>query len=169
MLLLKSRWDQMSDERYTSRVCRLETRLDQLADASYAEPNARRIAKRMGKYRKELTAFLWEKDLEATNNAAERAIRPAVVARKISGGSRSANGAAAFAKLASLLRTAGQQGKNVLATIKGLLMAAWQTGNPAHQQHRPSPQRRPPARPLRPPRRPAGDRQATVCPFETDV
>ena len=131
MLLLKSRWDQMSDERYTSRVCRLESRLDQLADADYAEANAKRIAKRMRKYRRELTAFLWEKDLDGTNNTAERAIRPVVVARKISGGSRSKKGADAFAKLASLLRTAGQQGKDVLATIKGMLMAAWETGNPA--------------------------------------
>jgi hypothetical protein len=131
MLLLKGRWDQMSDNRYTSRVCRLETRLDQLADASYEEPNEKRIARRMAKHRKELTAFLWEKDLDGTNNAAERAIRPMVVARKISGGSRSDKGAGAFAKLASLLRTASQQGKNLLGTIKGMLMAAWETGNPA--------------------------------------
>ena len=131
MLRLKTRWDQMSDERYTSRVCRLETRLDAPADADYDEPHARRIGKRLRKYRKELTAFLWEKNLEGTNNTAERAIRPAVVARKISGESRSANGADAFAKLGSLLRTAGQQGKSLLATIKGMLMAAWETGNPA--------------------------------------
>jgi transposase len=85
----------------------------------------------MRKHRKELTAFLWDKDLDGTNNAAERAIRPAVVARKISGGSRSKNGADAWAKLASLLRTAGQQGKSVLATIKAMLIAAWETGNPA--------------------------------------
>lgn len=85
----------------------------------------------MRKHRKELTAFLWDKDLEGTNNLAERAIRPAVVARKISGGSRSKKGAAAFATLASLLRTAGQQGKNVLATIKAMLVAAWATANPA--------------------------------------
>jgi len=131
MLLLKSRWDQMSDERYTSAVCRLESRLDGLVDADYTESNEKRIAKRMGKHRKELTAFLWEKELDGTNNAAERALRPAVVARKISGGSRSEKGAAAFAKLASLLRTAGQQGKNLLGTIKGMLTAAWAVGNPA--------------------------------------
>jgi transposase len=121
----------MGDERYTSRVCALEGRLDRLADADYDEPHAKRIGKRMRKFKKELTAFLREKDLEGTNNAAERAIRPLVVARKISGGSRSGNGADAFAKLASLLRTAGQQGKNTLATIKSLLVAAWSTGNPA--------------------------------------
>lgn len=129
MLLLKSRWDQMSDQRYTSAVCRLETRLEELASGDYAEPNEKRIAKRMSKHRKELTAFLWEKELDGTNNAAERALRPAVVARKISGGSRSEKGASAFARLASLLRTARQQGQNLLETIKGKLMAAWGEGN----------------------------------------
>jgi transposase len=131
MLLLKRRWDQLSDKAYTSSACRLETRLDQLLTLEHDEPNAKRIAKRMRKHRKELTAFLWDKDLDGTNNAAERAIRPAVVARKISGGSRSKNGADAWAKLASLLRTAGQQGEDVLATIKAMLIAAWETGNPA--------------------------------------
>jgi hypothetical protein len=131
MLKLKSRWDQLSDERYTSRVCRLENRLERLLAIEQDEPNAKRIARRMRKYKKELTAFLWEKELEGTNNIAERALRPAVVARKISGGSRSDAGAEAFAKLASLLRTADQQGKHLLETIKGMLMAAWAVGNPA--------------------------------------
>jgi transposase len=151
MLRLKNRWDELSDERYTSGVCRLESSLDALiaanagragkgskaADAADAgrtastEPNVKRLARRMRRYRKELTAFLWDKDLEGTNNLAERAIRPAVVARKISGGSRSKKGADAFATLASLLRTAGQQGKNTLATIKAMLVAAWEAGNPA--------------------------------------
>ena len=131
LLLLKRCWDQLSDEKYTSRACRLETRLDELLKAERDEANAKRIAKRMRKHRKELTAFLWDKNLDGTNNAAERAIRPAVVARKISGGSRSKHGADAWAKLASLLRTAGQQGKNVLATIRAMLIAAWATGNPA--------------------------------------
>jgi hypothetical protein len=84
----------------------------------------------MRRYQKELTAFLWEKDLDGTNNAAERAIRPAVVARKISGGSRSKNGAEAWATLASLLRTAGQQGKNILETVKSMLIAAWAADKP---------------------------------------
>jgi transposase len=131
MLLLKGRWGQIDDKIYASRVQRLVTRLDQLADADYGEADAKRIGKRLRKFKTELTAFLLEKELDGTNNAAERAIRPVVVARKISGGSRSDNGAKAFATLASLLRTAGQQGQKVLGTIKSLLIAAWSVGNPA--------------------------------------
>ena len=131
MLLLKGRWDKMGDDQYTTRVCRLADRMDRLADAAYDEPNAKRIAARMVRHRTALTTFLWEKDVEGTNNTAERAIRPIVVSRKISGGSRSKQGADAFAKVASLLRTAGQQGKDVLGSIKGMLMAAWASKSPA--------------------------------------
>jgi transposase len=86
MLHLKKQWDTLSDDQYLPRLSRLESELDQLAKARYDEPNARRIGKRLRKHQTELTAFLWTKDLQPTNNAAERALRPAVVARKISGG-----------------------------------------------------------------------------------
>ena len=125
MLLLKKQWDTLDDAQYTMRVRRLESKLEQLATAEYEEANAKRIARRMRKHQKELTAFLWDKDLDGTNNAAERALRPAVVARKISGGSRSKNGAEAWATLASLMRTADQQGRRILETVKAMLVAAW--------------------------------------------
>jgi transposase len=130
MLLLKGQWQTLGEQRYLGRVKRLENKLEELACADYAEANAKRIAKRMRKHQKELTAFLRDKELDGTNNAAERAIRPAVVARKISGGSRSKNGAAAWATLASLMRTANQQGKNVVGTIRSMLMAAWASERP---------------------------------------
>jgi transposase len=130
MLLLKKQWDALDNAQYTARVCRLESKLEQLATGNYEEANAKRIAKRMRKHQKELTAFLWDKDLDGTNNAAERALRPAVVARKISGGSRSTNGAEAWATLASLMQTAGQQGKRILETVRAMLMAAWASDKP---------------------------------------
>jgi hypothetical protein len=137
MLLLKSRWEELGNGRYVPSVRRLETKLQQLITTHYDEPHARRIAKRMVKHQKELTVFLLEKDLDGTNNAAERALRPAVVARKISGGSRSKNGAEAWATLSSLLRTAGQQGKNQLETIKSMLTAAWAAEKPPTMPARP--------------------------------
>lgn len=130
MLALKRRWNELGDQVYVSRVIALENRLQRLSEDEYDEPNERRIANRMRRHRNELTAFLWDKNLDGTNNAAERALRPAVVARKISGGSRSAAGAAAWAKVASLLRTARQQGKDLLPAIKGMLQAAWAINRP---------------------------------------
>ena len=130
MLALKRRWDRMGDKVYVSRVIGLENRLRRLAEAEYGEPNERRIARRMRRHRNELTLFLWDRDLDGTNNAAERALRPAVVMRKVTGGSRSKRGAAAWAKVASLLRTARQQGRDLLAAIRAMLQAAWATDRP---------------------------------------
>ena len=130
MLRLKPQWEALGDKRYFQRVRELERHLGKLVTASYEEPNAKRLSRRMIKHQKELTAFLYDKDLDGTNNAAERAIRPAVVARKISGGSRSKNGAAAWAVLASLLRSAGQRGQNLLETVRSMLVAAWASKHP---------------------------------------
>jgi len=51
-------------------------------------------------------------DVEATNNIAERAIRPAVVMRKISGGSRSERGARTFETNMSVIQTWKMQDKD---------------------------------------------------------
>ena len=128
---LKGEWETLDDKQYDRRARRLESQLVKLAAAEYDEPNETRIAKRLKRHQKELTPFLWEKDLDATNNAAERAIRPAVVARKISGGSRSADGADGWAVVASLMRTAGQQGRNLLETMRSMMIAAWATRKPS--------------------------------------
>jgi hypothetical protein len=130
MLALKRKWDGLTDECYTRRACRIEDRLERLAKGAYDEPHAARLAKRLLRHRAELTRFLWERDLDGTNNAAERALRPAVVMRKVTGGSRSPAGAEAWARLASLMRTASQQGRNVLETVKQLLVEHW-AGKPA--------------------------------------
>jgi hypothetical protein len=127
MLRLKGRWGELGDAAYTRRACRLEDRLDRLAGEHVqdAEPNARRLAARLRRYAGQLTEFLWEEHLEGTNNVAERALRPAVVMRKITGGSRSESGAESWATLGSVLRTARQQGRDVLETLKRLLMDRW--------------------------------------------
>lgn len=130
LLLLKETWNSLGDQKYFQRVALLEKRLDELAAADYSEANARRIGKRLRKHQKELTAFLHQKELDGTNNAAERAIRPAVVARKISGGSRSKAGADAWATVASLVRSARQQGRNTFEAVKSMLMAAWAEERP---------------------------------------
>lgn len=127
-LRLKKRWDELPDARYEMKASRLEDRLDALARAEPEHPDARRLCKRVGRHRAELTRFLWDKRLDGTNNAAERALRPAVVMRKVTGGSRSEAGAAAWAKLASLLRTADQSGLGVYDATKKLVMEYWASG-----------------------------------------
>ena len=127
LLDLKKRWEQVDDRAYAAAASRLEERLADLAAVSLDDPDAdtRRLADRLCRHRDQLTAFLWDRGVDGTNNAAERALRPLVVARKVSGGSRSPAGAKATAVLASLLRTARQQGKDVLTTLKQLLINSW--------------------------------------------
>lgn len=124
----KKKWKARGDPKYERRARRIEDRLEELIQIEPAHPQARRLLKRLKKYRDELTRFLWDEHLEPTNNPAERALRPMVVARKITGGNRSAAHAQAWSKLSSLLATQEQNGKNVLEETKKLLMDYWASG-----------------------------------------
>ena len=63
------------------------------------------LAKRLLRHQDELFQFVLVPGLPADNNLAERSIRPLVIMRKISGGSRSAEGTKTRLTLASLLHT----------------------------------------------------------------
>jgi len=127
LLKHKRRRDTLDAQVYARRGARLEQRLADLASAHLRSGDAdvRRLAERLTRHRQQLTAFLWDPAVDGTNNAAERALRPIVVARKISGGSRSQAGARSTAIVASVLHTARRQGRNVLETLKQLLMNCW--------------------------------------------
>jgi transposase len=56
-----------------------------------------------------------------TNNAAERALRPAVIARKVSQCSKNDQGAEAFAAFKSVIQTIKKQGGNILETLANLI------------------------------------------------
>lgn len=74
-------------------------------------PELKRLSKRLVKYRDELYVFI-KSGVDATNNAAEREIRPAVLMRKTSYGNRSDQGAENQAILMSMIRTANKRGVN---------------------------------------------------------
>ncbi len=59
--------------------------------------------------RGDLLRFLEDPRIEPTNNRAERALRPAVIARKVSQCSKNQRGADAFAAFASVIRTLDQR------------------------------------------------------------
>jgi transposase len=63
------------------------------------------LAKRLLRHQDELFQFVLVPGLPADNNLAERSIRPLVIMRKISGGTRSAEGTKTRLALASLLQT----------------------------------------------------------------
>lgn len=85
------------------------------------------LAQRIYKHRGELFVFVEHPDVPADNNAAERAIRPHVVLRKVSGGTRSKNGSDTQAILLSLFGTWALRGLDGLTACRNLL-----TGQPVN-------------------------------------
>ena len=83
----------------------------------------RRLLEQVGghHWRGNLLRFLTDPAIEPTNNRAERALRGAVIARKVSHCSKSERGAEAYAVFVSVIRTARQQGNPILDTLARLL------------------------------------------------
>jgi transposase len=79
------------------------------------------LAKRLLRHQDELFQFVLVPGLSADNNLAERAIRPLVVIRKVSGGSRSAAGTKTRMALASLFHTWQARGQNPFEQCLALL------------------------------------------------
>jgi transposase len=70
------------------------------------------LCERIDRFLPELFVFVGDPRVPSTNNAAERALRPTVISRKISGGTRSAAGSNTKAALASLFGTWAVRGEN---------------------------------------------------------
>ena len=100
---------------------RLEAAMDRLLDHDYHTASNRRLAKHLSQQREYLFTFLHCPGLEGTNSRAERAIRPAVIARKVWGGNRTWTGAHVQQILMSVLRTFHQQGKDAFVSLVELL------------------------------------------------
>ena len=109
---LKQKQSDFSQSRLERRFKRLNHRLEKLAKADYHDPDCQRLAKRLAKHSDSLFTFLSHMQVAADNNRAERAIRPAVVTRKISGGNRSPNGSEALGIITSVIQTCKQQNKD---------------------------------------------------------
>jgi transposase len=105
---------------------RLENSMDRLLARTFRLPANRRLANHLCHEQPHLFTFLHCPGIDATNNAAEQAIRPAVVARKTWGGNRTQNGARAQQILASILRTFWQQGKDSFSALTKLMRSPQQ-------------------------------------------
>jgi len=88
----------------------------------WSDPDCQRLAGRILKHLDELLVWLSNPAVSADNNEAERELRPAVVTRKTSFGSRSKMGAHAFARLLSIIRTWERQEQDFFATAHAALV-----------------------------------------------
>jgi hypothetical protein len=100
---------------------RLEAALDRLLEFTRIDPDNERLAAHLWKHRAHLFTFLDDPAVDPTNNLAERQLRPAVIARKLSAGNRSERGAWTHAVLASLAATCRQRGERFTDLAVSLL------------------------------------------------
>lgn len=81
------------------------------------------LCQRVERYHPELFTFVADPAVPPTNNAAERALRPLVIARKISGGTRSTQGSRTRMLLQSLIATWDLRGLDSLGELLVLVRA----------------------------------------------
>ena len=101
-----------------------------LRDRPLTDPDNWRLQNELGWHndRGNLLRFLEDPSIEPTNNRAERALRPAVIARKVSHCSKNPQGAHAFSAFTSIIRTLAQNDDQSL--VEGLRHVL--TATPAH-------------------------------------
>ncbi len=113
---LKTHRSSLDPFSFCQRARDLESRLDTVIGRQrrLTDRDNARFAYRLRKHRPHLLRFLYVDDLEATNNQAERMLRPAVITRKTNGCNRTRSGAETHAILSSLLVTAHQHSIPIL-------------------------------------------------------
>jgi transposase len=111
----------ISAEELSVSRAELEAQMDRRLSGQLTDPNNRRLAQHLERHQDQLFVFVERSDVEATNWPAEQAIRPAVINRKTSGGSRTAQGSHAQAVLMSVLRSFQQHQLNPVALLVRLL------------------------------------------------
>lgn len=101
--------------------------LNQIINTKFKAKDAQRIQTRIRNQNKLLTALI-NKDVPLTNNVAERQIRPAVIIRKISGGSRSNQGAQTFSINFSVIQSIRMKHQPLIPILQRMILNA-ATGN----------------------------------------
>jgi hypothetical protein len=125
---LASRRSELTAAGYRRRVAELENRLVAwvLDKPSGCSDDLRRLHNHLCNHGSEWFVFLHEPEVPATNNHAERMLRPAVITRKVGGCNKNLLGSLVHSVLASIMVTCKQQGRRFLDLAKQL----WQAGEP---------------------------------------
>jgi len=100
--------------------------IQNIVKAKYHHQDTRKIQVRIANQGTNLLTALLYDNVPLTNNLAERGIRPMVVTRKISGGSRSLEGAKTHAVNMSILQTIRLQQQPLIPILKNYLLSTSQ-------------------------------------------
>ena len=99
----------------------METELNNIIATNYIHSDAKRIQTRISNQNLNLLTALKYQGVPLTNNLAERSLRPLVITRKLTGGSRSNQGAQTHAINMSVIQTIQAQEKELISTLKEYL------------------------------------------------
>lgn len=97
--------------------------IQHIIDSQYQHEDSKEIQTRIANQNTNLITALLHENVPLTNNHSERNIRCFVVARKISGGSRSDQGAKTHATLMSIIQTINLQKEPLLPTLKDYILS----------------------------------------------
>lgn len=126
-LELSARYEALGLAEYMVRLWEWEEELDAwLGRTARAGADVQRLRRHLACYHDEITRHLFEPGVPATNNHAERMLRPAVISRKTGGCNKTLMGALVHGVLASLMVSVRQQGKRFV----DLALRLWRAEEP---------------------------------------
>ena len=99
----------------------LRSELERLQKMPADHARAARLQKRLRRYGQEWLTFLDHPGISPTNNLAEQALRPLVILRKLTFGSRTQAGARRLGTMMTVIETAKRQGQDVVNLLNALL------------------------------------------------
>jgi hypothetical protein len=111
----------MREGEFAERRRHLEEWLDRLLATPRTQAGDVAIQNRIGKRRDSILVCLYEPAAEPTNNRAERDLRPAVIARKVSCGNKTEAGKRSFEVLRSVASSCLKRGHDVVTYLAGLM------------------------------------------------
>jgi transposase len=100
----------------------LDRRLTRLLAKTTDTVAGQKLARGIRKCRNDLFVFVTRRDVPYTNNGCERALRPSVIFRKVTGCFRSHWGARLYAAAASVIATGKLNGKSALNAIREIIL-----------------------------------------------
>lgn len=117
-IVIGRRRDTLKDSTLRQYRADLDRRLDRLLVTPPKNRAAAKLFKAMRRDRDDLFRFVTRRDVPYTNNGCERALRPSVIFRKVTGCFRSTKGASLYAATQSVIATGRLRGISALRAIR---------------------------------------------------
>ena len=112
------RREDLSDATLKSYAAKCEAKLDKLMARAPTHPAGVKLQNMIKRTRHHLFVFMTNRNLPATNNGSERALRPCVTFRKITNGFRTPWGAELYADIRSVIETGRRRAIGALQAIR---------------------------------------------------